>query len=175
MDINHTNLIFHLAALSQLPRLYFAFVLLFLIPFSCFIVLQLFRLIHAEASFYQLKKKDILLCTDNEVLCLLYIMLKKKLFFDAIKIIEVKQLYNDINLCQFMNALGFIYYNMHQYDLAKFYYIRALEIKNDYIAALQNIAKVYELTKENRLLKLTCDFILRHDPENKIARRYLAN
>ncbi len=175
MDISCSSLIFYLAVSNQWPHLYFAFVLVFLIPFSCFIAFQLFKLINAEICFYKLRRDDALLCNSNEILRLSYVMLRKKLFFDAIQLIESKQSCNDIRIYQLMNALGFIYYSIHQYRLAKFYYIEALKIKNDYIVALQNIAKVYDLTKESCLLKLACESILKYDPENKIARQYLAN
>jgi len=165
---------FYLAILDQLPRLYFALVLLFLIPFSCFIVFQLFHLTIVEIEFYQLKSKDIFACTDSEELRLLHIMARKHAWLDAIKLIELRKTVDGISLCQSMNALGFIYYSMRKYDLAKFYYIEALKMKSNYIVAMQNLVKVYEATKQSRLMKLVCQSILKHDSGNKIARRYLA-
>lgn len=172
--MNYTDLTtFDLAILDQLPRLYFAFLLLFLLPFSCFIVFQLFQLISIEIEFYQLKNKSVFACTDNEVVRLLHIMTRKKVWLDAIRLIELRKAVDDIGSYQLMNALGFIYYSMRKYDLAKFYYIEALRGKNNYIIALQNLAKVYKVTKQSRLLKLTCQSILKYEPDNQIAGRYL--
>ena len=160
--------------LDQLPRLYFALVLLLLIPLSSFTAFQLSLLITTEIELRQLKSRDIATCAESEVLCLLRIMTRKKTWFDAVKLIELRQLRDHTSSYQLTNALGFIYQSMCNYELAELYYVEALRIKSDYIIALQNLAKVYAVTKQSRLLRRACQSILKLDSNNKIANSYLA-
>lgn len=173
--MNYCDPLLYLSLASQFPHLYFALVLFFLIPLSSFIFFQLFRLVNLEICFYVIGNKNRAACTTDELLSLLSILVKKKLWLDSIKLIESRLIINDVYMYQYLNALGFTYYNMQKYDLAKFYYIEALKIKQDYILALQNLAKVYEVLRDNTLLKLTYESILKHDPVNKVASRQLSN
>lgn len=156
----------------QFPRLYFALVLSFLVPFSCFIAVQVYQLIGSEIHFLRVKQKFMLIHTGTELLGFLSVLLKKNLWFDAIRLMEIKCSLKDLRMHQYFNSLGFIYYNMQKYDLAKLYYIKALNIHGSYIVGLQNLAKAYEATKDTVLMMSTYQSILKLDPTNKIASQY---
>ncbi len=98
---------------------------------------------------------------------------RKKLWFESIKWIESRSNLQISKMHQYFNALGFVYYNMQRYDLAKLYYIEALEFKKDYIVALQNLAKLYEVLDDGKSAMSAYKRILKYDPSNKFAERYL--
>ena len=168
----HSILSLSIGSFVQFPRLYFALVLFFLVPFSCFIAVQVYQLVGSEIYFSRVKRKFMFIHTGTELLDFLSVLLKKNLWFDAIRLMEIKYSLKDIRVHQYFNSLGFIYYNMQKYDLAKLYYIKALKIQDSYIVGLQNLAKVYEATKDNALMMSTYQSILKLDPTNKIASQY---
>ena len=159
---------------SQFPRLYFIFVLLFLTPLSFFVFFQLFQLMKLELFLYRTTRKNVLLCNSTELLNLFFMLIKKNLWLDAIKLIEVCVSNNNMNLHQSMNALGFAYFSIQYYSLAKYYYLEALKSKKDYIVALKNLAFLYKVTKNDTLAKSTYQSIIKYDPANRIAVNYLA-
>lgn len=165
--------IFYLSFSDQFPNLYFALVLLALTPLSCFIAFQLFQVFKVDICFYQIRQESAVINTDERLFGCLSVLVKKKLWFDAIKLMEKNYLLKNLSLQRYFNALGFVYHNMQEYNLAQLYYVRALEIQEDYLVALKNLAKVYKLKKEPALLLSTYRSILKHDPTNRIAAQYL--
>lgn len=129
-------------------------------------------MLQLDIRFYKLKQESVVMHATDQLLDFLSILVRKKLWFDAIKIMETNYAFEGLSSHQYLNALGFIYYNMRQYELAKFYYIEALKIQENYVVALQNLARVYEITKNAALVASTYKSILRYDPSNKIAHRY---
>nr|YP_009589075.1 conserved hypothetical plastid protein [Corallina ferreyrae]QBL75591.1 conserved hypothetical plastid protein [Corallina ferreyrae] len=93
----------------------------------------------------------------------------KRLWFQSLKLLEsVKEVDLEYRH-QYFNTVGFIYYNMKDYDLAKKYYIEAISIKNNYLVALQNLAKVYELQNNYVSAIESYNSILSYEPDNRIA------
>lgn len=173
--INYRALISYLSFFSQFPALYLLLVLCALVPFSFFVSFQLFQLLKRDVCFYQMKKDRPLIDTDIQLFDCFSVLVNKKLWFDAIKIMEKNYAMKDIGLHRYFNALGFVYYSIQEYNLAKVYYLRALEIQKSYVMALLNLAKVYKVTREAALLVSTCKTILKYDPVNKIANQYLSS
>lgn len=161
--------IFYLSLSDHFPSLYFALVLLALIPLSCLVAFQLFQVLKRDMYFYWMRQKIAAINTDDRLFGYLSVLVKKKLWLDAIKVMEKKYVLKNLTLHRYFNALGFIYYSMQEYNLAQLYYLRALEIQEDYLVALQNLAKIYKLKKETTLLMSTYRSILKYDPTNKIA------
>jgi len=62
---------------------------------------------------------------------------------------------------------------MDQHNLAILYYLKALSSQEDYIIALQNLAKVYEKKKNYDLASSTFKKILKYDEFNILANEYL--
>ena len=141
--------------------------------FFCVISFQVFQSVKLELSFNRLKSKKERLDSIDELFDMLNILIEKRLWFKAVKLMES---FIDIPLNkmhQYFNALGFVYYSMNQYDLARLYYLKALDIKDNYIVALQNLAKVYEKTENYVLVLSVYKSILKYDSTNKIAQQYI--
>lgn len=160
---------------DQLQYVYFVSLLFLLIPFSCFIVFQLFQLAKIEICCSKIKfDNSVALHDTDELFDLLSGLIKKCLWLDAVNLMEQNYTLPGLDACQYFNALGFVYYKMEAYNLAKSYYIEALSIKEDYIVALQNLAEVYDVLKDRKLAFSTYEYILRHDPCNSSAMKYLS-
>lgn len=141
--------------------------------FFCFIFFQVFQSVKLELFFYQLKSKEEKLYSVDELFDALKILIEKRLWFKAVKLIESVTNVPVDKMHQYFNALGFIYYSMNQYDLARLYYLKALDVKHNYIIALQNLAKVYEKNKNYALVLSVYKSILKYDSTNKIAQQYM--
>lgn len=155
------------------PYMYFTTILFFLAPFSFFIFLQLCQLIELEVYYLKTKASYLKSHAGQQFFVFLSALVKKKLWFDAIKFIEASKSVAQEADHQYFNALGFVYYNMKKYDLAQIYYTEALNVKKDYVMALQNLVKVYEVLQDRPRMLSTYQCILRYDPSNRIARQYL--
>ena len=172
--MNYYSLVAQTYSTKQSPRLYFFLLLLILLPLSCFIGTQLFRLVSLNINLLLLRRKNISLSTSNELLSIISLMLKKKCWLKSIELIESYSQLSDTSIYQHFNALGFIYYSVSNYKLAKFYYLKAINVKKDYVPALQNLAKLYKCIQDNSSMLQTCGRILFYDPSNKMANFYLS-
>lgn len=160
---------------SDFPSLYLLSVLCALVPFSLLVSFQLFQLLKRDACFYQMRKDRSSIDTDVQLFDYFSILVNKKLWLDAIKIMEKNCAMRDLKLHRYFNALGFVYYSIQEYNLAKIYYLRALEIQKSYVVAMLNLAKVYQATQEEVLLVSTFRTVLDYDPTNKMAAQYLSS
>lgn len=147
--------------------------LVFLFPLCIVLTFQLFTMLVREFSFYLLSYKKEVDYSFNELFVLLKILVNKKLWFKSIKLLERQKGLVKENMHQYFNSMGFIYYNMKQYNLAQLYYLKAVNFKKDYLVALQNLAKVYDKQKKYVLAISTYESILLYDKDNKVANRYL--
>ena len=77
------------------------------------------------------------------------------------------------NIHKYFNSIGYLYDSMHKYNLAILYYLKALSFKDNYVLALQNLAKVYEKKKQCTLALSTYQSILKYDKSNLLANEYL--
>lgn len=155
-----------------IPSIYCIILLILLFPLFIIITLQLIQIVNLENQFNRLNQKNFtgnLSIDDAFILAKIYI--KKKLWLSSIKILESKCLEDLDSKSKYFNVVGFSYYNMKQYDLAKSYYLKALSLKKDYLIALQNLAKIYELTNEVSLALETYNSVLLYDPDNSVIIR----
>lgn len=158
---------------STIPYIYFILILLFLIPFSFLVSLQLFQLIKFELYLNDLKQIDSDDYSVEQLFNLLTILVKKKLWLTSINLMESKNNIPNKNIHQYFNSIGYLYDSMSKYNLAILYYLKALSFKDNYIVALQNLAKVYE-KKNSSLAFSTYKDILKYDEFNLLANEYLA-
>lgn len=114
-----------------------------------------------------------MLYSIDELFDMLNILIEKRLWFKAVKLMESGIDIPLNKMHQYFNALGLVYYSMGQYDLARLYYLKALDIKDNYIVALQNLAKVYEKAENYALVLSVYKSILKYDSTNKIAQQYI--
>lgn len=130
-----------------MPYIYFSVLLVFLVLYSVFITFQVYKLISLELSFKKIVLKKIDSNNMDQLFNTLRILLYKRLWLKAIKLLEYPKNVPQISIHKYFNAVGFVYYSMEKYDLAKLYYLRSLSKKDDYLAVLNNLAKVYEKKK----------------------------
>lgn len=171
--MSYRALIPYLSSSGRFPELYLLLVLCALLPFSFFISFQLFQLLKRDILLRQVKQDLLNVHYDAQLFTFVSVLVNKKLWLDAIKIMEKNCRLRDLSLHRYFNALGFVYYSMQQYNLARIYYTKALGVKKNYLAALLNLAKLYRVTKEPVFLASTCRSILQYDPTNRMASRYL--
>ena len=136
--------------------------------------MQLLQLVGLNIKLLLLRRKNMSLSTSNELLSAISLILRKKCWLKSIELIESYSQLSGTSIYQHFNALGFIYYSMSNYKLAKFYYLQAINAKEDYVPALQNLTKLYECIKDNSSMLQTCRRILFYDPNNKMANFYLS-
>ena len=71
----------------------------------------------------------------------------KKFWFQSLNILEKRMQIPLAQKHEYFNIVGFIYYQMTQYDLAELYYRVSLSFKPDYRKALKNLSKIEEIKK----------------------------
>lgn len=156
-----------------IPYIYFIFMLIFLIPFFILISFQLLQLIKFEFYLNHLNKIDFDTYSLDQLFNLLKVLLKKKQWLNAINLMESKKNISIENMHKYFNAVGYIYDNMNEYNLASLYYLKSLSFKENYIIGLQNLAKIYEKKKNYALALSTYQIILKYDSSNISANEYL--
>lgn len=168
-----TNSLYLALGNSSILYTYFFLILLFLIPFSFLVSVQLFQLIKFELYFYDLNQIDSDDYSMDQLFYLLKILLKKKLWLTSINLMESKKNIFNENIHKYFNSIGYLYDSMDKHNLAILYYLKALSFQDKYIVALQNLAKVYEKKKNYPLALSTYKSILKYDESNLLANEYL--
>lgn len=130
-----------------MPYIYFLVLLVFLVIYSLFITVQLYKFIKLELFFKKKLLKNIGPYNIDQLFIVLRVLSFKKLWFTSIRVVEEQKDVVRKEVHRYFNAVGFIYYNMQKYDLAKLYYLKSLNEKSDYLVALNNLAKVYKKKK----------------------------
>ena len=136
-----------------MPYIYFLVLLIFLALYSFFVTFQLYKLIKVESFFKKNVLNNIDLCNMDQFFITLKLLSYKKLWFTSILLVERQKRISKGYIHRYFNAVGFVYYNMQEYDLAKLYYLKSLNEKNNYLVALSNLARVYE--KKNKYSDLS--------------------
>ena len=124
--------------------IYVLILLTFLFSYTFLITLQLYKAIILEWSFRKLQSINKSYYSISQLLSVLQILLRKKLWFDALQLIESSTNVPLESEHQYFNAVGFIYHRMKSYNLAKLYYLKSLNKKADYLSALNNLMQIYE-------------------------------
>lgn len=155
-----------------IPYTYFLLLMIFLVSFSFLISFQLVDIFRIELIFYKLNKINPDHHSADQLFTLLKILVNKKLWFTSINLMESRKDISSIKMYQYFNAIGYIYDKMEKYNLSSLYYLKAIDIKKDYIIALQNLAKIYEKTNSTLAISLY-KTILKYDSINKRANKYI--
>ena len=124
--------------------IYFFILLVFLVSYSSFITFQLSKSIKLELFFRSFSLENIDLYEIDQFFNELKFLSSRKLWFTSIKLAESRMHIPIEYSHQYFNAVGCIYYRMKKYNLAKLYFLRSLSQKEDYMAALKNLAQVYK-------------------------------
>jgi tetratricopeptide (TPR) repeat protein len=74
-----------------------------------------------------------------------------------------------IGLGSLYNTLGFTYFQLKEYDYAKYYYLQAIKLLPDYTLALTNLGLIYELHKMYLEAYDIYKIVLTYEENNKIA------
>nr|NP_053801.1 ORF37 [Porphyra purpurea]P51191.1 RecName: Full=Uncharacterized protein ycf37 [Porphyra purpurea]AAC08077.1 hypothetical chloroplast ORF 37 [Porphyra purpurea] len=164
--------------LVTLPIFYLSILTLFLLTFSWLISQQLKTIFLLESQFQYFldkSKNDELGIEDGFAFS--KVCIAKKYFTRAIieshlvlkknSLLESPE--NAAIIAKLYNMLGFIYYKADQKKLAKNFYERAIEVDGNYIVALNNLAKIYEDTKNILKAEALYDKVLNIAKSNKIA------
>lgn len=167
------HILFSQLSNSYVPNLYFIVLILFLIPLSFLVTIQLVQLILLESRYRQFSNYEDKYSLACDYLFIVKILVAKRLWFSSIQLLEHINHTNLKDSHLYFNIFGFIYYKIGEYNLAKEYYIKAVAIKNNYLLGLQNLAKVYEIEKSYDLALMTYTSILSYDPENVLAQASL--
>ena len=107
------------------------------------------------------------------------ILLDKKLYAQAS--VYLKQALKELteeeaeNATLIHNALGYAYFAQDQFDLAVREYKDALEIRPDYVTALNNLANAYERKQMIPQALETYEKSLENEPGNETAKRRAAS
>ncbi|PZO23486.1 MAG: hypothetical protein DCF25_00160 [Leptolyngbya foveolarum] len=107
------------------------------------------------------------------------ILLDKKLYVQASVYLKqaLKQLSEEEaeNAVLIHNALGYAYFAQEQFDLAMREYKEALELRPDYVTALNNLANAYERKQMIPQALETYEKSLATEPDNETAKRRAAS
>ena len=159
-----------------MPKIYFIVLYIFLLPFVILITIQMVKILVREywlVILSRLQSSQSFTCDSMFNLARLYTL--KKQWFACVRILELCLQISSQNEYVYFNALGFCYYNMGYYDLAKNYYMNAVDGKNNYTLALNNLAKVYITTENYDKALEIYKLILKYNPDCKRAKKNLKN
>ena len=161
---------------ENLPLIYISALLAILVVAAIFVLKEVVQTRLSENTFSKLQKKlKNSKGTAEEYYQLGSLYLDKKLFVQSINLFE-KALKADKNLppeneALIHNAMGYAYFAQEQYDIAIRKYKDALKIYPEYVVALNNLGNVYEKKQLISQAVEAYDEALKHDPENKTAKR----
>jgi tetratricopeptide (TPR) repeat protein len=110
---------------------------------------------------------------SNNLYILGQIYLRKKFYEKAIGLFRESLVSWDLNdkigLGSLYNTLGFTYFQLKEYDYAKYYYLQAIKLLPDYTLALTNLGLIYETTKMYLEAYNIYTIVLDYESNNKIA------
>lgn len=125
-----------------MPYIYFFVLLFFLLVFASSITWQLYKLLGLNI-FFQISTPSLIHSSEmSQLFGRLKSLSNKKLWFDAILLLESQSCVPIERLHNYFNTVGVIYQNMKQYDLARLYLLMSLLKKKDYSVALNNLDKL---------------------------------
>jgi tetratricopeptide (TPR) repeat protein len=160
---------------SNFPIVYISLLLILLIAFGVFVVIQVLKTRRVESALSRLqtklsKEKG----TAEEYYELGSILLDKKLMTQAVtqfqKAIKLETLTGP-DLAAVYNALGYAYFAQEQYDIALRTYKDALKLVPDYVTALNNLGHTYERKQLASPALEAYEQALKHEPNNATAKR----
>lgn len=161
---------------ENLPIIYISTLLVILIIAAIVVLKEVIQTRLSENTFSKLQKKlKNSKGTAEEYYELGSLYLDKKLFVQSINLFE-KALKADKklppeNAALIHNAMGFAYFAQEQYDIAIRKYKDALKSYPEYVVALNNLGNVYEKKQLITQAVEAYDEALKHEPENKTAKR----
>ncbi len=161
---------------SFYPAIYLSLLLTFLGIAAWFIFRGVRRSRRIESSMQTLEaklSKEPGTTQENYELGSIY--LSKKLTSKAIKslkkALKAAEVEAETDIAPVYNALGYAYFDQEQYDLAIRNYKEALNLKPNYITALNNLAHAYERKDLKAQALETYEQVLAQEPKNGTAKR----
>jgi tetratricopeptide (TPR) repeat protein len=162
-----------------IPFLYSLILFFFVLCISIYLIGQIKLTQKVEKRIFilecKLQKNENL---SNNFYKLGQIYLRKNFYEKAISLFRKSLLNWDSNdkigLGSLYNTLGFTYFQLKEYDYAKYYYLQAINLLPDYILALTNLGLIYETTKMYREAYDIYQTVLEYEKNNKIALSQLA-
>ena len=159
-----------------LPVIYLGILVVLLLVAGVLLLRQILKTRRVETTFNRLQDKlNKEKGTAQEHYELGGILLDKKLYTLAIaqfqKALKGKEQGGPEAIAPIYNALGFTYAAQEQYDLAIRQYKEALELKPDYITALNNLGFVFGKKQLIGQAIETYEAALKVDPKNALAKR----
>lgn len=159
-----------------LPAVYLGILVGLLLIAGVFLLRQVLKTRRVETTFMRLQSKlNKEKGTAQEHYELGGIYLDKKLYSQAIaqfqKALKGKELGGAEAIAAIYNALGFAYTSQEQYDLAIRNYKDAIELKPDYVTALNNLGFAYEKKQLIAQAVEAYEAALKADPKNATAKR----
>lgn len=127
----------------MMPYIYFFIILFFLLLYSFFITRQLYKVISLDSAFKVLRPQLLSnSCSQDQLFNSLRLLFNKRLWFDALQLLEYQLSVKPDSEHYYFNAIGVIYKNMQQYDLATLYFLQSLQKSRDYQVALRNLQQL---------------------------------
>nr|YP_010925506.1 hypothetical protein RMC00_pgp208 [Neoporphyra dentata]WKD83738.1 hypothetical protein [Neoporphyra dentata] len=163
-----------------LPIFYLSILTAFLLILNWLIFQQLKIILSLESQFkYFIEKSQNDILEVEESFAFAKVCVAKKCFSRAIiegqlaikKSSELNNKESNITIANLHNMLGFIYSEAKQINIAKNFYQQALQIDSNYVIALNNLAKIYEDTKDFKKADALYDKVLTLNLDNKIANK----
>lgn len=160
---------------NNLPLIYLVAFIVLLAVVGVVVVRQVLKNRSIESELAKLEKKvkseD---CTSQEYYALASIYLDKKLFVQAVILLNKALKDASIPADEFApvhNALGYAYESQEQYDLAIRHYKEAIKQDPNYVTAMNNLGHAYEQKKLATQALEVYDRVLQLEPKNETANR----
>jgi tetratricopeptide (TPR) repeat protein len=164
---------------SSLPLVYLVAFISLLAGSAVVVVRQVLKSRTLESDLSKLEKRVIADdCTSQEYYALASIYLDKKLFVQAVKLLQKALKDKTLAANDFApvhNALGYAYECQEQYDLAIRNYKEAIKQDPVYVTAMNNLGHAYE---QKKLMPQALDMYeqaVALEPDNEIANRRLVS
>jgi tetratricopeptide (TPR) repeat protein len=166
---------------SSLPLVYLVAFISLLAGAAVVVLRQVLKSRTLENDLSKLEKRVIAEdCTSQEYYALASIYLDKKLFVQAVKLLQkaLKNKTDELEPDDFApvhNALGYAYECQEQYDLAIRNYKEAIKQDPGYVTAMNNLGHAYEQKKLMSQALATYEQAVAIEPKNEIANRRLTS
>lgn len=130
-------------------RGYTVFLLLFLVPLSYFVSVELFHLIELTLLYlrFGIFTKKLALDQNNGAILFNFYCRRKKWLL-SISLMELFSVLNLMNSSLAFGSLAYLYMQLSYWDIAEYYYLKAVSCSPYDVNALSNLANMYNILKK---------------------------
>uniref|UniRef100_UPI003002A63A Ycf37 n=1 Tax=Anunuuluaehu liula TaxID=3049639 RepID=UPI003002A63A len=168
----HILSLYHLFYNNIMLKIYLICLITFLFPICLLITREIYKLFKQHIISNRILKQQNSNTIDiYDTLTLAKIYIKQKKWISSILTLEYGINKDNKIIEKYYNWIGFCYCKTKVYNLSKYYYLQAIQVKPNYISALHNLAEIYKILNDYQNATNTYKKIIQIDNKNTKAKQ----